>query len=249
MDSTLSRQLVQAGLGRTQADAYLALTALGDAGAAEVARQAGMPRTSAYAALAALASAGLVTTTMRGRRKRFVAAPPKALLELPRRQESLLRSLLGDIGGLARRNQTRPRIAVHEGKAGIIHVNELLLSARSRSYCYVGSSREMVDAMGEEYLRDYVRRRVARGIRVRAVRVRGSEAKLDCLGSGARWLREVRYLDRPVDRDLVSLYVWDDRVSITSTIQEGFGIVIDSAECAAMVRLMWETLWEVARPA
>lgn len=249
MDHDLARRLAQAGLGRAQANAYVALVALGDAGAAEVARQARIPRTSAYAALAALAAAGLATPTVRGRRKRFIAAQPQTLLDLPRRQEALLRTLVGDLAGLARRRPVRPRIAIHEGREGIVHVNEQLLTVRSRRYRYIGSAQEMVDAMGADYLQDYVRRRVARGIHVQTIRVRGHESGLPCLGDGARWLREVRYLERPVARDLASVYLWDDRVSVISTIQEGYGIIIDSREFAAMLELVWETLWTTAVPA
>lgn len=249
MDADLPRRLARAGLGRAQADAYVALLALGGAGAAEVARQARMPRTSAYGALAALAAAGLATVTCRGKRRSFLPARPQALLELPRRQETELRALVGELAGLAPRSRGKPRISLHEGHQGIIHVNELLLAAKGRAYRYIGSAREMGEAMGEDYLRDYVRRRVARGVRVRAIRVRGNEVPLPCLGDGERWLREVRHLRRGVASDLVSLYLWDDKVGIISTLQEGYGLVIESRELYALADLIWQVLWEVAEPA
>lgn len=245
----LAKRLARSGLGEAQAGALVALLALGSASPAEVARQARMPRTSAYGALAALARQGLATASFRGRRRRYVPAQPQTLLELPKRQEAELRELIPDLAAIAVRGGSRPRIAVHEGREGIIQVNEDLLRTRSREYRYLAGGSDIVEALGETYLRDYVRRRVARGIRVRAIRVRGREVALPCLGHGTRWLREVRYLDRPVAGDLVQLYVWERRVGVISTLNEGWGMTIDSAELAALVDLVWGVLWEVATPA
>ncbi|MEK7413465.1 MAG: helix-turn-helix domain-containing protein [Planctomycetota bacterium] len=244
--SDLAKRLAQSGLGDVQAGAFVALLQLGSGSPAEVARQARIPRTSAYAALAALSRQGLVTASFRGRRRRYAAAQPQALLELPRRHEAQLRDLMPDLLAVAVGQGSRPRIAIHEGREGIFRVNEELLLARSRHYRYFGGGADIVEALGETYLRDYVRRRVARGVRVSAIRVRSREVALPCLGAGSRWLREVRYVNRSVVGDLAQLYVWDNRVAVISTMHEGWGMIIDSAELAALVGLVWGVLWDVA---
>jgi len=247
--SDLARRLAGSGLGEAQAAALVALLALGSASPAEVARQARMPRSSTYGALAALARQGLATASLRGRRRRYLPAEPQSLLELPRRQEVLLRELIPDLAAIAVRSGHRPRLALHEGREGIIRVNEELLRTRSRQYRYIAGGADIAEALGETYLRDYVRRRVARGIRSRSIRVRSREVAVPCLGHGARWLREVRYLERPVSGAMVQLYVWDHRVAVISTMDEGWGLIIDSRELSALVDLVWGVLWEVATPA
>ena len=76
--------------------------------------------------------------------------------------------------------------------------------------------------------------------------MRSREVALPCLGAGSRWLREVRYVNRSVVGDLAQLYVWDNRVAVISTMHEGWGMIIDSAELAALVGLVWGVLWDVA---
>jgi DNA-binding IclR family transcriptional regulator len=248
MSEDLHKRLIAAGLGQAQAVVYVALSALGDAGAADIARQARLPRATTYGALEALAQAGLVSVTYSGRRKRFIAAPPQALLELPKRQETLLRSLIPELLGMRKQSQLRPQVAVHDGIAGIIRVNEALLQARG-SYRYIGSAQEMVEAMGKTYLEDYVRRRIERRIQVQAIRVRGHESDLACLGDGKRWLREVRWLERPVDTGVGTIYLWDGRIGMVSTAEEPFAMIIESRELSAVMDCMFTGLWNLAQPA
>lgn len=249
MDDDLVRRLVLTGVDRTRASALVALMSLGSAGPAEVARAAQIPRSTAYGVLDALVRDGLATATRSGRCRRFSANGPQALLELPRRQEQRLRELMPDLLQLAAATVDRPRISIHEGAEGIRRVNEELLTTREGEYRYIAGATDIVASLGEAYLRDWVRRRVALKIRCRSIRVRSRELDLPVLGHGTRWLREVRYIDRLPTGGLAQIYVFDRRVGVISTRAEGWGMLIDSPETAAVFDLMWRTLWERATPA
>ena len=142
----------------------------------------------------------------------------------------------------------RPRIAIYEGVAGIIHVNEDLLTVKSGEYHMVGSAQEMLDVLGEAYLKDYVQRRVAKGITSWAIRVRGREVALPFMGDGERWRRKLRYLRQSVVGDLVSIYLYDQKVAVVSGMGEGFAMIIESSELSTMLGLLWRVVWDAAEP-
>ena len=74
-DGELVDALVLLGLSRTEGRMYVALTALCRATAAELAREAGVPRPKAYGSLASLEAQGLVSSVL-GRVTTYVAVAP-----------------------------------------------------------------------------------------------------------------------------------------------------------------------------
>lgn len=240
--------LVDLGLGVTAARVYLALLRTGPVAASVVAKQARVRRPTVYGALSELAGRGLVAKTMRGARAVYSAETPRRLLDWPRRQEATARALLPELLALAGSAPNRPRIAIYEGVAGIIHVNEDLLTVKSGEYHMVGSAQEMLDVLGEAYLKDYVQRRVAKGITSWAIRVRGREVALPFMGDGERWRRKLRYLRQSVVGDLVSIYLYDQKVAVVSGMGEGFAMIIESSELSTMLGLLWRVVWDVAEP-
>lgn len=242
-------RLEEAGLSPRQARIYLALLRLGGGGPAELARQAGVKRPTAYEALEDLCGRGLATRAVAGRKRIYTAAPPARLLDEAADRQRRLKELLPDLQSLvASTTAARPRLIFREGVAGVRQVHEDLLTVREKEYRYFGGSSEMVAAMGEDYLKDYVRRRVAKGIRSLSIRWRSHEVALPCLADGERWLRRARYLDLQPGDGLSGLFIYDHKIGITSSAREGYGMVVESDGLSALLRLVWQALWEVARP-
>lgn len=240
-------RLVEAGLSARQAQIYVTLLRLGSAGPAEIARQAEVKRPTAYEALEDLCARGLATRSVVGRSRSYAAAPPARLLDEAAERQRRLKDMLPDLQSLVTAaSAARPRLIYREGVEGIRQVHDDLLSVREGEYRYFGGSSEMVGAMGEEYLKDYVRRRVAKGIRSLSIRWRSHEVALPCLADGERWLRRTRYLDiNPAD-GLSGLFIYDQRIAVISSFREGYGMVLESEGMSRLLRLVWESLWTVA---
>lgn len=240
--------LEEAGLSPRQARIYVALLRLGNATPAQLAQAAAVKRPTAYEALEDLCARGLATRAVAGRRRTYAAAPPARLLDEAAERQRRLKALLPDLQALVTTAATaRPRLVYREGIEGVRQVHEDLLTARDREYRYFGGSSEMLGAMGEAYIKDYVRRRVAKGIRSLSIRWRSHEVALPCLADGERWLRRTRFLDIAPGDGLSGLFIYDRRIAITSSSREGYGMVVESEGLSGLLRLVWEALWNVAR--
>jgi HTH-type transcriptional regulator, sugar sensing transcriptional regulator len=241
-------RLEEAGLSTRQAQIYVTLLRLGSAGPAEIARQASVKRPTAYEALEELCTRSLATRSVVGRSRSYTAAPPARLLDEAAERQRRLKDLLPDLQSLiASATTSRPRLIYREGAEGIRQVHEDLLTAREKEYRYFGGSSEMVGAMGEDYLKDYVRRRVAKGIRSLSIRWKSQEVALPCLADGERWLRRTRYLDISPADGLSGLFIYDQRIAVISSYRESYGMVLESDGMSRLLRMVWEAMWAVAR--
>ena len=241
--------LTQLGLSDKQQAAYLALLELGSAAPADIAQRAGLKRPTVYDLLGELEARGLIVGADDGRRRRYHAKPPRALIDLLRLQERQLKAALPELSNLFNRSATRPTVSFREGREGVFELYERLLDCRDREYRYIGIGDSILKALGDTFLADYVKRRVKAGIWSHALRIRSREVEHQALSGGRENLRRLRYLSRPPLEDIASLHLFDNTVAICSSDAESYLLLIESPELVRLMRYMWDMLWNVAEDA
>jgi HTH-type transcriptional regulator, sugar sensing transcriptional regulator len=242
-------QLSEIGLDGKRADVYLSLLRIGTGTAMEVAKAAKVKRPTAYDILDDLADKHLVTIGFKGKRRIFSAENPIRLKENIELQLSHISALLPDLQALHNIRPNTPRIRYYEGVEGIKAVSEDILTVITREYFYFGSMKEIIDVTGKEYQRDWVRRRIEKKIWSNAIRIREKETSDNFLKDGPANLRRLRFFPRVIPEDIVSLYIYDNKVTITSAIKECYGMIIESRELVTLMKALWQMVWSVAEPA
>ena len=232
------------GITGNQATVYLTLLRLGRAAAVEIARQTGIKRPTVYDNLRELQDQGLVSITAHGTRRVYIAEDPKRLQQLARRYQHTVRSLIPQLQQIFAGSAGLPHVQMFEGAEGVRQVFEELLSTTTGSYCYFGSAKDMIDALGEDYLDEYVHRRVTANIRSRAIRIRNKEVNFSPLSNSKKFLREVRYIRQEVSQDLAALFIFDGKIGIISTTKERYGLIIASRELAGLLQVIWDFTWK-----
>ena len=212
----------------------------------QIARSIGIKRPTVYDILAELTRMGLVAEGSPQGRRVFTAESPERLREMHERQAGHIEAVLPELQALFDQGPRRPRVRYYEGVEGIKFVNEDILTTRSGAYYWFGSIKEIVDVTGREYLEDWVRRRIARGIWSNSIRVRAKEPPDAYLKGGQQNQRRLRFLPKPIAEDTAGLYIYDNKVAITSALKENYGLIIESRELAALLKVLWDCVWEVA---
>jgi sugar-specific transcriptional regulator TrmB len=243
---SIEAHLAALGLGEKKARVYLTLLHLGNASASEIARRSGVKRPTVYDLMSDLMHKKLVTETFSGRKRRFTAEDPANLAELPRQQAAVIERLMPELQSLYSRSPRKPKIRFYEGAEGVRRANEELLRSREKQYFYFGSVREMVEITGQAYLEDFVKRRVAAGITSHAIRVKNKEVSATCMKGSAGNKRNLRFFTQDIPGDIVGLYVFDNKVVISSALKESYGMVVESRELATLMKALWRMLWEVS---
>lgn len=249
----MRQELQQLGLGDKQARLYLAVLELGSGTVTEIARKAEIKRVTAYGLIEDLADRRLIALSPKPGKRLYVAEDPRALRAIPQRMQERIEQILPGLYASFNTQSTKPKVRAYEGIDGIKTVWEELLNSKEKAYRYIGSTATFLALADEAYLNDYSRRRAEAGIWSYGLRSPSSGDAAYGNQSNAASLREIRYLAQPLAADdLACLYVSDDKVAIQSGKDEVFAIVIQSKEIAALLRPMWQLLWDsaaVERPA
>lgn len=242
LDEALARLGLPGKVGRF----YLAALELGEAPVSEVAQRAGISRTTAYDLLPRLVEEGLLTRVEKSGRIHLAAEDPEALLAGFDARRALLGSLLPDLKALHRRSTARPRVQTFEGPDGMRKIREDRLQCRSRRLRAILSTADLFEAPGRREMDRYIARRIAAGIALQAIRPRTTDAEV-IWPSRASDLRELRYAP-PGLAFTMTMYVYDNRVSLVSSRRENFAMIVESDEYAALMDALFELLWQASEP-
>lgn len=130
----IEKKLGAIGLSEQEARMLAAISRSPRASVSDIARLAGMKRTSVYEYLDGLLGDGLVRKAVVGKRVRYEAEDPQSLIRFARQKEKvaekavhLAEELAVDLEPLAAQRSGRPRVRVYEGRTGINEAHRVVL--------------------------------------------------------------------------------------------------------------------------
>ncbi|MFA5871889.1 MAG: helix-turn-helix domain-containing protein [Parcubacteria group bacterium] len=234
--------LEKIGMREKRAEVYLACLEMGGATAYAVAKKVGLKRPTVYDILNQLMIEGLVYKSYKGTVKYYSPADPQKLVDSIAETESKLKSAMPILQNLYNSPKAKPLIRYFEGKNGIKEMVEDTLRTLKKGdeiLAYVGQD---VLKYFPVYMKDYVKRRAERGIRLRGIYKKEKDI-MEYMKGNQEQLRVARVLDEkhfPVDNET---NIYKNKVAIASYGQEMFGMIIESEEIARSQRAIFELAW------
>lgn len=238
--------LIQLGLNKTQAKAYLTLVQFGSLTPPELAKKTGETRTNAYTVLDRLVELGLAKKHDIAKKLQYRPENPIALEKLAQqgRDEALERERLvkGSMATLLNYFYTyseQPGVRFYQGKDGIeaIYKDQL----RTKQPLYIVRSWKDRDFFGKGVFNVWRKRPAAHGIPTIMlspdVEDANNDPELDKKLLWSRtWMRKEDYT-APVEWD-----IYGDKVSIISFGEEAIGMIIESPQIAEAMRQMFKLM-------
>lgn len=243
------------GLSEQAQTCYIALLALKTAKASEIAEATDLHRTIIYKPLEELVRMGLVSEKRVRGVKTYVPTHPELIQRIVddriRHAQAALPSLIEQF---AETTPSRtPSIRFHADLKGIRSVLEEILTCHDRFYRVVGAFHDeaFLRALGDNYLNDWTKRRIERGVRHQTLRppLESSHLKLDpsTYEEHPRYLREVRFVQLPKDIPMLT-YLYDKKaVFISGRMGSFFAAVIESEDLFITLNAIFEMLWRIAK--
>ncbi len=241
--------LVTIGFSEHQAAVYMALLKLGRATVSEIARKAGINRTTGYDILDSLVEKGMVTISGKKPKQEYVAESPQRIgtyleaeAERTSKQISIAKELIPELSS-AHNVTDRPRVMFYEGKEGLERVYEDTLTSHEpiRGYANVEDMHNTLP----NYFPRYYARRAEKKIMIRGI-FPATPAALERTRHDAEETRESALI--PADQYYFSpeIDIYDDKVMIASW-REKLGIIIQSKEVAEAMKSIYELAWAEAK--
>lgn len=237
-----------------EASLYEKLFYGGRMGATELAKQAGISRTSAYDLLENLASAGLITESQKNGIKIFSVEEPKKLQLLFKERENVLEEAKKALSEMEKefenkKQSAKPRLQMYEGRAELQQMMKDLLLYRDITVQAYWPVKKMVELLTPEFMDTFHKERAARNISLRVIwpAAQAPHAKnYSFLGSKAELKREARVAPHNVDFSL-GYTIYQNKVRFISSSKENFGFLIESSELSEMMRDQFEVLWKESK--
>lgn len=239
-------QLIELGFSDKEASVYLALLELGPATTAEISRVAKINRTTGYDILESLVSDGLINPIGETKIQKFVAENPDKVIvflenKIKEGQEKLKHAynLLPELFSVYNEKE-KPKVKYYEGVARIKEVFEDTLTAEKEIIGYAVGT-DAFQSVGEEYLRDYFKRRVAKNIKVRVI-VPDDPDTLKVIEKDKEEMRESRVVSRDKFYFTTETNIYNNKV-LNVSWKEKFAVLIESKEIADAQKKVFELAW------
>ena len=242
--SELLNTLKNMGLDDKEAELYLASISLGDANMTELAKKAGVKRTSAYVVFKSLEKKGLMGSFTMRRGMHFTAIRPEQLLEKTKQMSERISVVLPELRAMERKAEHHPQIYYYEGKNGYYTAAQDSLRMPGVTVRHIGSLTDLHSIIGYDYdLNVYVPGRLKQRISIKGLYYQ-DQVSPEIVASSAKQLREIRFLP-PQYRERTSTLIYGDRVAIFSTKKELITVIIESQEIAESERKRFDLIWDL----
>lgn len=232
------------GLKGRAAEVYLACLEAGEGKAAEIAAQAQVNRTTVYGILEDLAKLGIISKSQRRGATIYCAESPRTLREKFLEKVKQVEEILPALESVYNTPRPQPKFRFYEGLAGIqtVYEDSLRQPAGSEILGYI--SADAVQVM-PRYMTDYVKRRVEKRIRLKAIYTEGDLIR-QYLEKNQAELREAVLLPKGKFEFTDEINIYQDKIAVASYGHKKFGLLIESASMAETQKTIFRLSWEAA---
>lgn len=249
----ISYYLENIGLNSKEIAVYLALLELGKANGTKIARKVEITRTSVIYLLEKLEEYKLIKIMQTRSGKEYIAeAPRKILTKLRNNRDKAEESVQSFEEALPELNQLfqkfiyEPKVKFYRGKKEIQIIYKEMLTLPIDEMLYVGSIVEIEKVLGARFIRTWVKQRIEKGIKTRAIRIEQDEKLVKYYQSAKEYNREVRFAPKSF-KSPAHIEIYGDNVAIVTASEEVMGIVISSRDIATSIKSWFNELWKVSK--
>lgn len=238
-------RLKKLGLSDKEAKVYVAALEIGAATADQLAKQAKLNRSTTYVQLQELMQFGLMSTYKKGKKTFFAPESPHNLTHIIERrhreldeQERLLESFVPELLTRFKTAGVRPVVRSFEGKQGLITMRNEVLKASNKDIHILIAYGHIGNLLSAAELADFTEKRIHNKIFSHVLYTKdGKDLEVDDLQE----LRRVAADKFPFESDI---YIFDNKVALTSFNGEVMGVIIESTSIANTMRSMFALMWQ-----
>lgn len=246
MPEEIASKLFDFGFSEKEARVYLSLLETGTSLVTDVAKKAGIKRSTAYVVLESLSKQGLVSITEHKNIRLYSPAPPERLvqnLENKSRHYSELvgtaRAILPELKSYYSGTGPKPKVQFFEGTEGIKSVYEDTLNSKEKIRAF--ASIESMHSTLPGYFPQYYQRRAERDIPIKAIFPDTPEAR-ERVTHNKEEKREAALVPTDMYSFTPEINVYDNKVVFMSLL-ERFALVVESQEIADALKRVFDLAW------
>lgn len=244
----MQRELRQLGLDKMEAQIYLACLELGPATPTQIAKKAEMKRPTVYLYLDRLTKIGLISKSIKNKKRLITAEEPERLKflvekhkEKAKQEEEILEKLIPLLKAVSAEIPTAPKVSFYEGKEGIWSVLYDILKEK-KDFKWIGSFYSLFETISEpRFYKEFTMKRLKQGTSVYGITDRRT-LKLKRYSWRAGKFRIYRFVKGDIDLPTM-LILYGDKIALFSLGKNPSGTIIKSEEIISMLDYMFDFIW------
>ena len=236
-------ELMEVGLTKRQAEAYLALLQLEEASVKEIADKTKESRTHLYDTLKNLLDRGLVSYVTKNNIKYFHAAPPEKILDYLHEKETLLLKILPSLKEQSNAHWRKPRVGIYEGQEGIKTILNDIIRTK-KDWLAISSTGGGPLVLHDFFIERLHKERAKNKIKLKVLFNDSEDAKKRAVAFSKLPLTEYKFLPA-IHQSPATTYIYGDKTVIIMWIAIGkpFALLIESEEISESFRNYFNLLW------
>jgi HTH-type transcriptional regulator, sugar sensing transcriptional regulator len=233
--------LKEFGLSENEIKVYLALTKTGEATAQNVAKAAGLPRTTTYHLLESLEQKGLVGFVVKESKKYFQAAKPIKLIDTLEEKKKIIQEIMPELNSMSETIKERPKVVVYEGLKGIRTILKDVLEEREM-ICHYGDIVSIQKVFSHAFPQ-YINERVKRKIPIKIICKKEKQHK-ELLKNAKKELREFVFVPENYEFKS-SVFIYANKVVIFNIKTEPYyAVVVENKDFYETQKNLFELIWK-----
>lgn len=239
----LQKNLEKLGFSEKETAVYTALLRFKLATVIQLAKAADLKRTTVYHVLEELISKGLANKIIRNNTTYFFTEDPEINLNsFVEEKKKVIQLLIPELKNIFGATPFQPEIKMYRDSAGMKKLILESLDSKEKIIRYYISELNVEELVGEDFVADFVKKRVSLGIKGLSLRSFKYKPEREKNLIHSKELREVRFLPENIEiKPYISIY--DDKIIIIPTKEEKTSFLIRSKEFADAQKAIFDIIW------
>ena len=243
--------LQKIGLSEKEARVYLAALELGEAPAQEIAKKAGINRTTAYFHIEELIKKGLISSIEKKKKRYFYASNPENLLRMIDLKEKEISDLKKDLNSFLPELKTiynlaphKPKVRFFEGIEGLKSIQEDILRSKFKEgfglvnlddayKVFPPSPKDHRHKLKKKFLKEKVVRKIIYTSRKGEILPRKENQPPV----------ERKFIDPQKFSFHTEVYIYGDKIALMSYKGKLIGVIIEDSELAQSLKVLFKLAW------
>ena len=236
---SLESLLKQFGFSVNEAKVYFAALEAGLASAQEIAKNAGVKRTTAYSVLDYLVNRGLIGKSEVRGKARYLAEPPNKLLSLTKELEERIARALPELEAIYNKTEVKPKIIFFEGDEAIQNVYDDTLKEKPEEILEWNT-----DAYFEKFSQNhgYIDKRMALKIKAKRMAGQNSVWHLKHKPYDDIEFAETIIVPKDIFWPQIEVNIYGNKVAFMN-YAENMSVIIESKAIADAMRQVYQLSW------
>ncbi|MBU6231833.1 hypothetical protein KGP36_04145 [Patescibacteria group bacterium] len=231
----------QFGLNDKEAAVYLALLELGETTVQRLSQKSKVKRTSIYDILSSLKEKGLAGSTLKNKRRFYVASDPRDMEFKLDERKAAIRSVLPELLSIANFMDKKPKIRFYEGEEGIKEIYLDTLNYPNRPL-WAWVSDEIFGVLDDTFLAHYLSSRVKKKIWAYVIAPE-TQAMRRYKSDDNRFLRRTILEDPAVLKVQVEIDLYGPNKIGIMAFKEKIGLIIESQKIFMTLKSIFDIHW------